>query len=158
MKARRGPNRRSSSGRVRAPRPTGGQNIGKMTGSFRSPRNRLRLTTTFERVVSGRYNLAAADDVPIAELVLILGAALCTALGFAAIDRAPLFGARLIGIVTLPAVIAIRSSFRPSPGVRRGTRAPLWVASLAVISAALVQAGGGPAGPLSLFAFYFGCF
>jgi len=125
-----------------------------MTGSFRSPRNRLRLTTTFERVVSGRYNLAAADDVPIAELVLILGAALCTALGFAAIDRAPLFGARLIGIVTLPAVIAIRSSFRPSPGVRRGTRAPLWVASLAVISAALVQAGGGPGGPLSLFAFF----
>jgi diguanylate cyclase (GGDEF)-like protein len=84
---------------------------------------------------------------------LLFGAAICTALGFASVDRAPLFGARLIGIVLLPAVIALRSTFRPGVGVRRGTRAPLWVGALVVIAAALVQAGGGPGGPLALFAF-----
>ena len=125
-----------------------------MTGSFRSPRNRLRLATTLERVVSGRYSLRPTEDLPVAELVLLLGAALCTTLGFASIDRAPLFAARLVGIVSLPTVIALRSSFRPSMGVRRGTRAPLWIGALAVISAALVQAGGGPGGPLALFAFF----
>jgi len=125
-----------------------------MTGSFRSPRNRLRLATTLERVVSGRYSLGPIDDLPVAELVLLFGAALCTSLGFASIDRAPLFGARLIGIVALPTVIALRSSFRPSMGVRRGTRAPLWIGALAVVAAALVQAGGGPGGPFALLAFF----
>ena len=124
-----------------------------MTGAFRSPRNRLRLVSTFERVVSGRYSLGPVDELPLAELTLIFGAAVCTALGFASPDRAPLFAARLVAIVALPAVIALRSALRPSIAERRGTRNPLWIASLAVVVAALVQATGGPGGPLTLLAF-----
>ena len=72
MRARRSQPHRSTSGRVRAPRPAPRKHPGIMTGAFRSPRNRLRLSTTIERVVSGRYAFGPTDDVPVAELSLLL--------------------------------------------------------------------------------------
>ena len=130
MKARRRSQLRSSSGRRVAPRSASKGGIGRMTGAFRSPRNRLRWTGPFDRITSGRYSLPGVEDLSLSELGILLAAAICTALGFADQSRAPLFAGRLVAIVTLPTVIAVRSYFRPSIAERRGQRSPLWIATL----------------------------
>jgi two-component system cell cycle response regulator len=92
------------------------------------------------------------NDAPIVEFVLLLAVAAAVGMGYAdpAAAELPLF--RAGGLALLPALMVVRSYSRPSPAARRNLRAPLWVPALAVLSAVLVQAGGGPSGTLGIVA------
>ncbi|MCO4770459.1 MAG: diguanylate cyclase [Deltaproteobacteria bacterium] len=105
------------------------------------------------RQESLRRRAPMRNDAPIVELLLLLLVAGGVAMGAADPDRAQLPLPRVIGLALLPALIVARSYANPSQAARRGHRAPMWVPALAVLAAVLVQAGGGPAGPLGVVAF-----
>jgi len=93
------------------------------------------------------------DPPAIAEHSLLLLIAVIVAGGGADPDRAALHLARAMALGTLPTILFVRSISNPSQAARRGLRTPLWVPSIIVLSAVLVQATGGAAGILSPVAF-----
>jgi len=100
-----------------------------------------------------RRRAPTRSTAPLVEYGLLSLVLVAVALGYADPAREALPLPRAIGLSLLPVLIALRSYVDPAPAARRGRRAPLWVPALAVLSAVLVQAGGGPSGALAVTSF-----
>ena len=100
-----------------------------------------------------RRRRTSMDPPALAEHSLLIIIAVVVAAGGADPDRAALHAARALALGTLPAILFVRSMRSPSQAARRGLRTPLWVPSIIVLSAVLVQATGGATGILSPVAF-----
>jgi diguanylate cyclase (GGDEF)-like protein len=100
-----------------------------------------------------RSRSPASEPAPAAEIALLLAVAAAVGLGFADADRAPLHAARAAALLALPLALFSRGLQSRDAAARRGQRAPLWVPSALLGSAVLLQAVGGPGGPMSALAF-----